>query len=204
MKTNQVMIRPMGQFKVEQRTKDAYFNATSLLRQWNEALGTNISIEKFIESYIPEEIREAVINSQSGKILLPVAFEPQLRLYAANYDLDLYDKLSPKMLEWEITMQLYVESDGCGNRSISSQQTYLMVDETCGAIKIGKSSDPQFRERTLAAQIPRIKLISLCPKDVERELHIKFKSQRMRGEWFNLSTKEVAQIIKKYGFTKVK
>lgn len=31
MKTNQIMIRPMGEFKVVQRTKDAFFNATELL-----------------------------------------------------------------------------------------------------------------------------------------------------------------------------
>ena len=29
MKTNQIMIRPMGDFKVIQRTKDAFFNATT-------------------------------------------------------------------------------------------------------------------------------------------------------------------------------
>lgn len=38
MKTNQVMIRPMGQFKVEQRTRDGFFCASSLLKQWNEAV----------------------------------------------------------------------------------------------------------------------------------------------------------------------
>lgn len=30
------MTRPMGQFNVEQRTKDGMFNATSLLKQWND------------------------------------------------------------------------------------------------------------------------------------------------------------------------
>lgn len=35
MKTNQVMIRKMGDFDVSQRTKDGMFNATSLLKQWN-------------------------------------------------------------------------------------------------------------------------------------------------------------------------
>lgn len=35
MKTNQVMIRQMGDFQVEQRTKDGFFNLTSLIRQWN-------------------------------------------------------------------------------------------------------------------------------------------------------------------------
>lgn len=36
MITNQVMKRPMGNFLVEQRTKDSMFNATNLLKQWNE------------------------------------------------------------------------------------------------------------------------------------------------------------------------
>lgn len=35
MKTNQVMIRKMGEFDVSQRTKDGMFNATALLKQWN-------------------------------------------------------------------------------------------------------------------------------------------------------------------------
>ncbi|WP_212123135.1 KilA-N domain-containing protein, partial [Bacteroides pyogenes] len=35
MKTNQEMVRKMGTFSVIQRTKDGYFNATELLKQWN-------------------------------------------------------------------------------------------------------------------------------------------------------------------------
>ena len=35
MKTNQNMIRKMGDFEVVQRTKDGMFNATGLLKQWN-------------------------------------------------------------------------------------------------------------------------------------------------------------------------
>ena len=38
MKTNQNMIRKMGNFDVIQRTKDGFFNATSLLKQWNEVV----------------------------------------------------------------------------------------------------------------------------------------------------------------------
>lgn len=41
MKTNQVLVRPMGQFQVEQRTKDGMFNATSLLKAWNSAVNLN-------------------------------------------------------------------------------------------------------------------------------------------------------------------
>ena len=35
MKTNQNMVRKMGEFEVIQRTSDGYFNATYLLNQWN-------------------------------------------------------------------------------------------------------------------------------------------------------------------------
>ncbi|WP_042372657.1 KilA-N domain-containing protein [Bacteroides neonati] len=37
MKTNQEMVRQMGNFNVIQRTSDGYFNATGLLRMWNSA-----------------------------------------------------------------------------------------------------------------------------------------------------------------------
>lgn len=39
MKTNQIMIRQMGEFTVSQRTKDGYFDAGELLRQWNSVEG---------------------------------------------------------------------------------------------------------------------------------------------------------------------
>lgn len=41
MKTNQLMKRKMGEFNVPQRTKDGFFCATELLRQWNEYANLN-------------------------------------------------------------------------------------------------------------------------------------------------------------------
>ena len=40
MKTNQIMIRKMGEFNVLQRTSDGMFNASSLLDQWNKKSNT--------------------------------------------------------------------------------------------------------------------------------------------------------------------
>lgn len=79
MKTNNVMIRPMGQFKVEQRTKDGMFNATALLNQWNESSGQqkqmvhyfdNIGTEEFINALMKEEKlkeRNSVYLKSRGK-----------------------------------------------------------------------------------------------------------------------------------------
>lgn len=41
MKTNQVMTRQMGNFEILQRTKDGMFNATLLLKQWNDQSVSN-------------------------------------------------------------------------------------------------------------------------------------------------------------------
>ena len=35
MKTNQILTRKMGDFNVNQRTSDGMFNATELIKQWN-------------------------------------------------------------------------------------------------------------------------------------------------------------------------
>lgn len=90
MKTNQVMIRPMGQFKVEQRTKDGFFNATALLKQWNENSGQqkqmshytdNASTQEFITALLKEENlkeRNSVLLQTRGKNggtwMHPIAF----------------------------------------------------------------------------------------------------------------------------------
>lgn len=51
MKTNQVMERKMGDFIVTQRTKDGFFNATALLKQWN----ANEMSERKLSNYFASE-----------------------------------------------------------------------------------------------------------------------------------------------------
>nr|DAL47361.1 MAG TPA_asm: KilA protein [Caudoviricetes sp.] len=61
MKTNQIMIRPMGDFKVSQRTKDGYFNATSLLKQWNESgMGSKKEMHDYFRMSQTEEFIKAL------------------------------------------------------------------------------------------------------------------------------------------------
>jgi len=72
MKTSVVMNRPMGVFNVEQRTKDGMFNATSLIKQWNEMNGTkrelkdylnNIGTQLFIQE-LKNELKNDIDNQQ--------------------------------------------------------------------------------------------------------------------------------------------
>lgn len=57
------MIRPMGQFKVEQRTKDAYFNATALLKQWNEVTASKKELKDYLSNKATKELI-ATINDR--------------------------------------------------------------------------------------------------------------------------------------------
>lgn len=64
MKTNNIMIRPMGQFHVEQRTKDGMFNATALLKQWNEATNSSKELKHYFENAATEEFINALIKEE--------------------------------------------------------------------------------------------------------------------------------------------
>lgn len=51
------MVRPMGPFKVEQRTQDAMFNATNLLDQWNKMVDVNMGNPIFKKKAIADFFR---------------------------------------------------------------------------------------------------------------------------------------------------
>lgn len=68
------MIRPMGQFRVEQRTKDGMFNATNLLQQWNCTNCEHKEITKFFDNantklFIEALIKEEKLNTQNSAYL---------------------------------------------------------------------------------------------------------------------------------------
>jgi hypothetical protein len=55
----------MGQFHVEQRTKDAMFNATSLIKQYNEANGTKKEIKDYLENKSTQEFLNALKKEEN-------------------------------------------------------------------------------------------------------------------------------------------
>ncbi len=65
MITNQIMKRPLANFKVEQRTKDGMFNATALLKQWNEANGQQKAIAHYLENAATQEFIKALMDEES-------------------------------------------------------------------------------------------------------------------------------------------
>jgi len=65
MKTNVVMIRKMGNFDVTQRTKDGFFNATELIKQWNTFSGQKKEVSKFFELENTKEFIEILISEEN-------------------------------------------------------------------------------------------------------------------------------------------
>lgn len=64
MKTNQIMVRPMGDFKVTQRTKDGFFNATELLKQWNHRSGMQKDISHYFNNKATDEFVSSLISEE--------------------------------------------------------------------------------------------------------------------------------------------
>lgn len=78
--------------------------------------------------------------------------------------------------------------------------TYLMTDNS-GLIKIGKSFDVLRRVKDFQNGNSTISLIAYLKKDIESELHNRFRVFNVKGEWFNLSPDQILDLISEYNFT---
>ena len=85
-----------------------------------------------------------------------------------------------------------------------SQKTYIVRDNNnVGVYKIGKSSNPKVREKTLMHESPNLELIMICQDDIEKELHLLYDEKRLRGEWFILSDFDLNILLDNYNFEHV-
>lgn len=80
---------------------------------------------------------------------------------------------------------------------------YLMIDTTNNFHKIGISNKPKYREKTLQSDKPTIELLHAKPfpnrkiaENLEKALHQAYAHKRIRGEWFELNSYEINEIIK--------
>lgn len=58
------MIRQMGEFSVKQRTKDGFFNATELLKQWNRVSGMKKEVTKFLDLGSTSELVKIIMERE--------------------------------------------------------------------------------------------------------------------------------------------
>jgi hypothetical protein len=90
----------------------------------------------------------------------------------------------------------FMNQNRINRENSDTPQIYLMLNKKTGNIKIGRSKNPNFREKTLQGEEPEIQLISIweAPKNVESQLHKKYIEKRIRGEWFKLSFNDLKEI----------
>lgn len=93
---------------------------------------------------------------------------------------------------------------GCLTPSRYSVLCYLGSGNSNGYIKIGKSRDVSKREDSIRIGNADFKIIAFIDRDIENELHKKFSSKRVNGEWFDLSEKDIENIVNEHGFTRLR
>lgn len=64
MKTNQNLIRNMGEFEVTQRTEDGMFNATAVLKQWNDKTGMKKEVADYFKNDSTKEFINTIIERE--------------------------------------------------------------------------------------------------------------------------------------------
>jgi hypothetical protein len=85
---------------------------------------------------------------------------------------------------------------------------YLAVGSTPGRVKIGRTADPQRRERGLRTADPGLRLAAvftvLDPNDnrlssvqAEKAIHKQFAARRVAGEWYAGTVDELLELIDK-------
>lgn len=71
-------------------------------------------------------------------------------------------------------------------RREGEKKTYIVHSAISGLVKIGKSFNPEQRIRTLSFQSGgNLKTLLILEGDVESDLHRRFCSLRVHGEWFD-------------------
>lgn len=65
MKTSVNMVRRMGTFNVIQRTSDGMFNATSLLKQWNDYSGQQKKLDHYFDNSSTNEFIDAIMVEEN-------------------------------------------------------------------------------------------------------------------------------------------
>ena len=116
MKTNQNMIRKMGNFDVIQRTKDGFFNATSLLKQWNE----------FVRNVNLNDINFDQINENLNRGNSPHLKEKDIKEFFSNKSTQEY--IGVILSKENLSNKNYVYTANRGNKGGTWMHPMLFID----------------------------------------------------------------------------
>jgi len=148
--------------------------------------GLCIPITSIIDRLINRSYRGCIDNSFSVNDALHI-----LKIIIPPGNGWMHHAISTAVFHWQIS--------ACKNRvKAEDQKTYIILDESTGFYKIGKSHDPGGRLVSLSTGKPFLKLIMEIDRNIENELHNAYSHKNVKGEWFNLSDNDLIDIYDKY------
>jgi len=171
IENNLPVLTKKGFIKTKVNRKKGEYNNVYTKRTIRINWGKLLEIKKGMNSYLN-------VNMGHKKILSEIEDHE-------NYIISLKNKLDNNSIN-------DVSSD------VILQKTYLIKNSRNGLYKIGKSYNPNFREKTLQSEEPDINMVKVWEYDIEEFLHRKYNDCRVRGEWFKLNKSQVNFICKHF------
>jgi hypothetical protein len=170
---------------------------------------TRVAITPFLESWMWDTHEDSDLTrsyaDSDAHILLTVGYGSTYVFRKTDYILKRRRAIEASEEEYQ-RIEEEIKSEDAAHafdevmlRSSFEVFTYLMEDTRNGLIKIGKSKNPERREKTLQSEVPSVELRIAVPteSDFESELHREFDHFRRRGEWFALTSAEVKTLIER-------
>lgn len=153
--------------------------------------------DEFKSIFIDIENIPKIYNRKLSKIILMFDHLNFGKSYLATSP-ESGEKVNMISLERLLFLSKFLESTTPIDKKRKSYKTYLIKDLRNNLIKIGKSINPQAREKTLQSEMPKMQLIHVIDSNVESDLHKVYQAKRVRGEWFSLLENDIMEIINKY------
>ena len=172
------MVHDAQDFKGKRFWTKIYLGVQYYLYEMDEFV-EDLFLDNYIRNLIYTKARKEKIKNKEYTIWLE---QENVRLKQINYD-----KMFPRKTKNQKKQFCYILKD-----------ENIKYEDGSSAYKIGKSSSPKNREKTLQAEKPTLKLIKQFKKDFEKELHHKYKEQNVRGEWFKLYPSQIKYICTHY------
>jgi len=172
------MVHDAQDFKDKRFWTKIYLGVQYYLYEMDEFV-EDLFLDNYIRNLIYTKARKEKIKNKEYTIWLE---QENVRLKQINYD-----KMFPRKTKNQKKQFCYILKD-----------ENIKYEDGSSAYKIGKSSSPKNREKTLQAEKPTLKLIKQFKKDFEKELHHKYKEQNVRGEWFKLYPSQIKYICTHY------
>ena len=98
-------------------------------------------------------------------------------------------------------------SEEINNKVFSNDDGYVYIIRSIDTnqVKIGISTNPQKRISNIVDYVGKVRVLTVSKsnvfKSLEKELHLRFKENRIRGEWFCLTDSDILDVCKEYSFT---